>query len=416
MCSSDRAVGAIAVLVSATSLVTILSASPARAARASWGDILIGGGGCENFDPSAVAQLYNPALNRFIRIRMNSGRSGAAAAIIRSGPRAGQILITGGDGGDGPLTTAEFYNPATSSFTTGPAMHMARVKHTATPIASGPHAGGILIAGGYGQNVDSSAPSSTEIYDPEKNSFIMGPKLRLGRFRHLAIPITSGANAGKILLAGGLEPAHHNPLSSTEIYDPSGEVVTGPPMNSSRAGATATPLGTDGARVLIAGGDDGHTGGENDSPVSSTELYDSLSNRFLRGSSMTIARSNHTATIIETGPNTGKVLIAGGQSVIRIGDKSLPDEVYSTELYDPKSGIFSPGPRMNFARSGQTATAIHSGLTRGEILIAEGTDSVPSFPAEFYDPAANRFMLGRHPLKGGCVDMFAIQLPLGAVR
>ncbi|MDO8434491.1 MAG: kelch repeat-containing protein [Candidatus Binatus sp.] len=47
-------------------------------------------------------------------------------------------------------------------------------------------------------------------------------------------------------------------------------------------------------------------------------------------------------------------------------------DLASTELYDPDTNTIAPGPAMNTRRFGHTATVILSGKNAGKILIAGG--------------------------------------------
>jgi hypothetical protein len=127
------------------------AATPASRHASTWGEILIAGGRCLGFDPLASAELYDPASNRFMKAKMKASRARAVVVLINRGSDAGKVLITGGDGRDFcPLASTELYDPATNSFARGPAMRTARVDHTATVLAAGPHAGEVLIVGGSG--------------------------------------------------------------------------------------------------------------------------------------------------------------------------------------------------------------------------------------------------------------------------
>jgi len=126
-------------------------AAPALRHRSTWGQILLGGENCDNLGLPARAALYDPAINRFTDVRMTSPRSSAAAILIPTGRDAHKILISGGYDKDScALASTELYDPATNSFRRGPSMHGARVWHTATALTAGPHAGEILIVGGWG--------------------------------------------------------------------------------------------------------------------------------------------------------------------------------------------------------------------------------------------------------------------------
>jgi hypothetical protein len=135
----------------------------------------------------------------------------------------------------------------------------------------------LLIAGGR----DSAGTvRNTDLYDPGKNSFTAGPPLNVARYDCAAALLPKG----KVLIAGGFaNVVQSNPLSSTEIYDPSLKQFTaGPPMADIRGAARATLLPN--GRVLIAGGAD------NSGVLNTTELYDPATNAFSAGPSMTAHR------------------------------------------------------------------------------------------------------------------------------
>ena len=69
---------------------------------------------------------------------------------------------------------------------------------------------------------------------------------------------------------------------------------------------------------------------------------------------------------------------------------------------------------MNWARRDHTATVIESGPSAGRILLSGGTFfGLIIVPNDLYDPATNSFLpKGYAPNReGGCYDTFAIQLP-----
>jgi hypothetical protein len=394
-------------IVVATLVFALASAATAASRyRSTWGEILLGGENCDNSDLPARAALYDPASNDFADTTMKSPRDSAIATLIASGSDAGRVLVIGGYDKDAcALASTELYDPATNSFGRGPSMHGVRVWHTATPLTAGPHAGEVLIVGGWGgpHCYDPVALISTELYDPATRSFSPGPSLHAGRQKHTATLITSGPNKGKILIAGGVD-SKDNPLASTELYDPwSNQIEPGPSMNLPRVGHTATviPAGESSGKILIAGGDS-----TNDyHPLATTELFDPLTNRFLAGPTMKTARESHTATVLNAGPNAEKILIAGGSN-----DR---EGLASTELYDPERNAFAPGPSMNYPRYGHTATDIGWGRSAGRILITGRNDYGSIIPSDLYDAATNTFVpAANSPLwRGGCDGTFAIQLP-----
>ena len=60
----------------------------------------------------------------------------------------GTVLLVGGLGNQGDLSSAEIYDPGTDSFSTITGLTAARGQHTATVMGSY----GILFAGGYNTN------------------------------------------------------------------------------------------------------------------------------------------------------------------------------------------------------------------------------------------------------------------------
>lgn len=176
------------------------------------------------------------------------------AMAIASGKNAGKVLIVGGI--DTPDKTSPegialtgLYDPDANTFSPGPAVKNIRKYHTATVITSGPNAGKILIAGGGFWLDHSSSLASTELYDPDRNAFSPGPSMNTGRAGHTATVILSGKNAGKILIAGGVKRDGKGGvvmLSSTELYDPAANKFAPsgdtPEMNAPRFDAVAVQL------------------------------------------------------------------------------------------------------------------------------------------------------------------------------
>jgi large repetitive protein len=151
-------------------------------------------------------------------------------------------------------------------------------------------------------------------------------------------------------------------------------------LTTARQFHTATLL-TNG-KVLIAGGFTILTG----VPVSgfpvhaSAELYDPSTRTFTPTGNMAAARHGHTATLL---PN-GKVLIAGGHFAVNAD--GLPP-LTGAELYDPSTGTFTATGAMTTGRAWHTATL----LNNGRVLIAGGGLNSPLSSAELYDPSTGTF-------------------------
>jgi hypothetical protein len=83
-----------------------------------------------------------------------------------------------------------------------------------------------------------------------------------------------------------------------------------------------------------------------------------MAGTFTATGSMTVARSEHTATLL----SNGKVLITGG-----FGNGS--GALASAELYDPSAGTFTATGGMAVARAGHAVML----LSNGKVLIAGGS-------------------------------------------
>src|SRR5439155_26800054 len=147
------------------------------------------------------------------------------------------------------------------------------------------------------------------------------------------------------------------------------QVLATDAMSVARHDHTATLL-TNGT-VLIAGGLDA-----SNAVVASAEVYDPSTNGFSSVGDMRAARVGHTATLL----SDSRVLVAGG------ADDSGP--LRSIDIYDPVARSFSDWGLMNVARRGHSASI----LTDGRILIAGGDlrvreDGTETSTAEIIDPA-----------------------------
>jgi hypothetical protein len=302
----------------------------AQHSTATWGQILIAGGPYDG-----GVDLYDPASNRFapeIGTPRMRARVRATATLLVTGPNAGKVLIAGGENKNAvPRASTELYDPASNTVADGPSMKSPRTCHTATTIPTGPNSGKILFAGGMGAFTHGDL-SSTELYDPVTNTFSPGPAMRTGCALCTAMVITSGKNSGKILINDSYDA--HGVLGSTEFYDPVANAFTpGPIMHPACFVVTATliPSGKNAGKILFVGCEHLGNPGNNDS----TELYDPASDKFVEGPAIKSAREAHTATAFASGPNTGKILIAGGEHDDSDEKTGRDASLASTELYDP---------------------------------------------------------------------------------
>ncbi len=305
--------------------------------------------------PRTSSDIYNPTTNTF--------SAGPNTAVQRSNATTvplmnGKILVIGGNTGTLASTAAQLYDPVTGTYatTTGGNIH----------VRSGPQAtllknGKVFITG---TNLDPGAGQSvSEIYDPVTNTFALGPTLNFNRRLHAQALLPNG----KVIIIGGIGSGAAPTVP--EIYDPVTNTITiSNARNANKARSTAVTLNN--GKIL-------HIGSASSRSIA--ELYDPLTDDFTDAgwTSKFIDRVHDAAVVL---PN-GKVLLAGGT------DSAGTTDFSSTEIYDPATNTWSPGPNMAASRRQANLTFIpksHKVLTYGG-----STTSVTSSSAEVYTPVTD---------------------------
>jgi hypothetical protein len=377
------------------------------------GMVLMAGGLSSSAASLASGELYDPGPGLFLTTgSLNAARVYHTATLLNNG----QVLIAGGEDSSGFLASAELYDPATAAFAAAGTLNSARGAPTATLLASGQ----VLIAGGLGS---SGYFTGAELYEPatltppELESITITPAtatLSPGTTQQFIATGTFSDNSTEQLpavtwsssctncaqisndvtnpglslaIAPGPTPPTNVTItatagsvssSATLTVRPTGFVYTGS-LNNARSSHTATLLNN--GLVLIAGG--AYWNGSSSVATASAELYNPATGTFTPTGSMSTARENHTATLL----NDGEVLIAGGQ----YWNGSSFVYTATAELYlPPPYGFFTPVSNMTTARVNHTATL----LPDGTVLIAGGSSSASPYylaSAEVYNPATFTF-------------------------
>ena len=168
-------------------------------------------------DPES-AEVWDPATSSFQLVgEPLEYRSGGGTATLLPD---GHVLIVGGytgsltrnDAWDGPLGTAELWDPATGIFSPAGKMHHIRVGHQAALLGDGR----VLVVGGTGAaNKDfvTVGLRSTELWDPITMTFSPGPAMIDGR---RGFTLTTLAD-GSLLAIGG--EARNDRGETTEVRD-----------------------------------------------------------------------------------------------------------------------------------------------------------------------------------------------------
>ncbi len=331
------------------------------------GRVLIAGGYDVNDLPLASATIFDPKTNTF----SPTGSMGAARGLFTATLLAdGRVLVAGGGhaswvGIQGApfLASAELYDPKTGTFSPTGSMSTPREDHTATLLRDGR----VLIVGG--DDATSHGIATAELYDPKTGTFTSTGSMAAPRGLHTATLLADG----RVLVAGGETAAWTaSPILTAEIYDPkTGRFSPTGSMTTARTFHTATLL-ADG-RVLIAGGSDGSM------DLALAEIYDPKAGAFTATGSMTIARVYHTATMLAD----GRVLIAGGG-----GDYTNFLFISTAEIFDPTSGTFTRTGSLATPRTYHAASL----LADGRVLVTGGYGATaPLASAELYDPKTGMF-------------------------
>jgi len=340
-------------------------------------------------------------------ITAGSAKKAIALSGVGTPVSSGTVVLLGGvPNRIAIIAQSEQFTSASEKFSSIPSMSDSRgfvheAPYLDPAVVSGSAAGDIFVSGGQ-DNADFIL-SSTELYDPQSNSFSDGPSID-PRAEHTTTFFTSGPLAGQVLIAGGLELddfGNRIALNDQQLYNPAtGSVGSTGSMNDSRGQHTATLLGN--GLVLITGGyDDIFDSAGYNTATATAELYNPSAQEFscvLTGASsssttsacpdvMSSPRWNHRATLLAD----GTVLITGGTPT----DSITREGTNAADLYDPLANAFSALPHMNTARQGHTATLIQGCNcdADGKVLIAGGQDQNTNITAtaELYDPLSKTF-------------------------
>ena len=184
----------------------------------------------------------------------------------------------------------------------------------------------------------------------------------------ITVPVPNGATTGPVVVAvSGEPPAGINfAVGNSETF------------NTGRFLHSATFL--DNGKVLIAGGVSCSAPGSC-IYLNTAEIYDPSTGTSTETGNMATARSAPAVLL----PN-GKVLIAGGSYC---DTSENCNSLYSAELYDPSTGIFSSAGAMTSARDGHTMTL----LQNGQVLIAGGENCTPRDSSELRFRSYNAHLL-----------------------
>lgn len=323
----------------------------------------------------------------FLTGSMSTVRMNHTATLL---PNGTALVVGGGASALSGTNSAEIYNPASGTWTLTGNLNTARTDHTATLLPNGT----VLITGGY----QGAALSSCEIYNPTTGIWTLTGSMSTTRWFHTATLLPNGT----LLVVGGVGAANDTTdLASAEIFNPAtGTWTPTGSMSTPRYSHTATLLSN--GTVLVAGGDDDSL--SNGGPaVASAEIFNPATGTWALTGSMSTARYDHTATLLQN----GTVLVTGGGA-----GNGYATILAGAEFYDPVAGTWSVTDNLHTARYSHTATL----LPNGTVLVAGGDTSVntPTASSEIYDPVAGTWAV-TGSLTWGRASHTATLLPDGTV-
>lgn len=178
---------------------------------------------------------------------------------------------------------------------------------------------------------------------------------------------------GRVLVAGG--GVGSIPLGAAEVFDErQGRATPVAPLHQPRRGHSMVLL--DDGRVLVAGGI------AQGQVLSSAEIFDPGTGAWTEAPAMHDRR--FAFGLVKLGD--GRVLAAGGSSINAQGGVTA---LASAELFDPRSGGWTPAGPMLAAR----AAFVSARLPDGRVLVAGGADADGRdiADADIFDPAVGAF-------------------------
>jgi hypothetical protein len=306
-----------------------------------------GSGGLLSQIATDTTERYDPLTDGFSAgPTMTTPRSLHTATRL---PDGRWLIAAGVDRVNDPQNTAETLDAAGTSFTATGTMVDKRMGHSATLLSNGK----VLVAGGLNDmNMPTSpidpilsALDTTELYDPQTNTWSAGPRMRVPRAGHAAILLPDG----RVLLAGGLGwtrliikiPAI---FRDCDLYDPAtNTIAAGPSLGTGRTIFPVTELG--GGRWLVSGGLSTISLTQYGTPTDTAEIYDANANAWTPAAGrMAQARGLHASFPL----GGARHLLIGGadNNVIQ------PNALDTTEVYDDATRTFRAGPRLATTRGG----------------------------------------------------------------
>lgn len=261
---------------------------------------------------------------------MSASRAEPVCGVLRSG----KAIVAGGQ----RLSSAELFDPATKSWTATASMSVARQSASSALLADGR----FLVVGGE----DAGAATTAEIFDPATGAWTPIASMARERYYAALVPLADG----RVLAVGGINTGG-NAQPSAERWDPKLDRWDPVPSRPEDfVGKLAWATLEDGTIFTV------HGYREN-----TAYLFDP---RTLVWTATQPFAAHRTYAAVVPLPG-GKLLVAGGF------DQTATTALSTTEIYDPATKGFTPGPTLQ----APAANAWWSALPAGTIVLGGPTNA-----------------------------------------
>ena len=226
-------------------------------------------------------------------------------------------------------------------------------------------------SGSFGQP---ASVGTTEIFDPETALWRQAAAMSQPAQGQAAVLLRDG----RVLVVGGTTN-DGDETARAAIYDPGRDTWT-PTENMSTERGHPEAVLLAGGRVLVTGDSPSVFGGLDGFGAigGAAEIFDPETDKWTPTASLSRPRTGHTLTLLPD----GRVLAAGGEDPT--GSDYL---VYSTtEIFDPATNSWSPGPDLSEPRGDHTATLLPDGRVLLIGGIGQKDERYPLTSMEFVTP------------------------------
>ena len=312
------------------------------ATRLAEGGVLLTGGR----DPSGAprrALIYDPALATTREVAPLLEPRSAHASVLLPG---GRVLVAGGVLGETEVKSTEIYDPALDRWQRAGDLLYTHAEFTLFVLPDGR----VLTFG-------SSRGREFELFDPVT-----------GAWEDAADPEGFYSATAPVQLKDGSVLALNQ--LGVERFDPGSGTWTRLATTGSASAYNQVTAALPSGQVLVAGGASSAQKG-----LASAELLDPGSGSFESVTPMSVAREDHTATLLPD----GRVLVLGGVNAGGTPAATLG----SAELFDPERKAWTEAPALEFPRTAHRATL----LLDGSVLVTGGRNGAATVTrAERYFP------------------------------